>query len=297
MKLPKEDVELFYKLYHSLLAYVNRKFDIVKGINSPGDFRECPIEEIDKVRDKLYNHPELIDSFVAENPLNFSSEELEIISSWKNFVRGRFLIFRYLKKYTIFLDPDDPPKAYGVLALISTFEELVGPHLPVMVEATLLPFKNKIVYDSILIPYCVTFGSGIRRSFNDAYQEAKSRFGIITSLPFSPEQEKVEQSDADKLRFYLRSRRNREMYREEIGALIDRNPDLLTLYHQEMGKVHARTYGKRLREIGLRKGWFAILKGIIIASGTTKDEVEKILQRLVPPEEQKFVYIFQLRQK
>ncbi|RLF72103.1 MAG: hypothetical protein DRN55_06625, partial [Thermoplasmata archaeon] len=158
MKLSKEDIELFYKLYHSLLAYVNRKFNIIKGINSPRDFMGCSIEEINKVRDRLYKHPELIDSFVAENPLNLSSDELKIISSWKNFVRGRFLIFRYLKKYTIFLDPNEPPKAYGVLALTSTFEEMLGPYLPIMVEAALLPFNNKIIYDSILISYRITFG-------------------------------------------------------------------------------------------------------------------------------------------
>jgi len=187
MKLSKEEVELFYKLYHSLLLYVNEKFDIVKGINSPRDFKRCPIEEINNIRDRLYEHPALINSFVIENPLNLSSDELKIISNWKNFVKGSFLIFRYLKDYTIFLSPDEPPKAYGVLALTSTFKEMLGPYLPIMVEAVLLPFNDKIVYDSILIPYPVTFGSGIRRSFNEAYQKAKSRFGIITSLPFSSE--------------------------------------------------------------------------------------------------------------
>lgn len=295
MKLSMEEVELFYKLYHSLLAYVNKKFDIVKGINSLSDFNRFPMEEINKIKDKLYKHPELIDSFVIENPLNLSSDELKIISSWKNFVKGKFLVFRYLKKYTIFLELEDPLKAYGVLALTSTFEEILGPYLPIMVEAVLLPFNNKIIYDGSLIAYRITFSSNIRRTFNDAYQKAKSRFGIITSLPFLPK--KVEQSDADKLKFYLKSQYNREMYWEEIEELINKNPDLLTLYHQEMGKIHARTYGKRLREIGLTKGWFAILKGIIIAGGATKDEVKKVLQRLLPPEEHKFVYIFQLKQK
>jgi len=295
MKLSKEEVGLFYKLYHSLLVYVNKKFDIVKSINSPEDFKRFPIGEINKLRDRLYKHPELINSFVTENPLNFSTSELNIIRGWKDFVKGKFLIFRYLKNYTIFLDPDEPPKAYGVFALNSTFEEMVGPYLPIMVEAVLLPFNDKIMYDSIFVPYRITFGSGIRRSFNDAYQKAKSRFGIITSLPFSPE--KVEQSDTDKLRFYLRSERTREMYWEEIEELINRNPNLLTLYYQEMGKIHARTYGKRLREIGLTKGWFAILESMTIASGATRDEVEQILQRILTPEKRKFVYIFQLKEK
>lgn len=295
MKLSKEDVELFYRLYHPLLVYVNKKFEIIKGIDSPEDFKKFSIEEINKLRDRLYKHPELINSFVSENPLNFSHNELKIISSWKDFVKGRFLVFRYLKNYTVFLDADESPKAYGVLALNTTFEEMVGPYLPVMVESVLLPFNDKIIYDSIFFPYRMTFGGGIRRSFNDAYQEAKSRFGIITSLPFSIK--KVEQSDAAKLRFYLKSKRNREMYWEEIEELINKDPILLTLYHQEMGKIHARIYGKRLRDIGLTNAWFAIIEGITIASGVTKDEVERILQYILPTEKRKFVYIFRLKEK
>lgn len=54
MKLSKEDVELFYKLYHPLLVYVNKKFNLIKGINSPEDFKKFPIEEINKFRDRLY---------------------------------------------------------------------------------------------------------------------------------------------------------------------------------------------------------------------------------------------------
>ncbi|MFQ5795822.1 MAG: hypothetical protein ACE5JP_12320 [Candidatus Bipolaricaulia bacterium] len=152
-----------------------------------------------------------------------------------------------------------------------------------------------VTYDSIFLPYSIAFGRGIRGSLNDAYQEAKSRFGIITSLPFSAEQ--IEQSDADRLRFYLRSKRNRDMYGEEIWKLIDKDPSLLTLYHQEMGKVHARTYGKRLREIGLTDAWIAIVEGVTIASGSTRDEVERILQHILPAEKRKFAYIFHLKQK
>jgi hypothetical protein len=107
----------------------------------------------------------------------------------------------------------------------------------------------------------------------------------------------VEQNDAAKLKFYLRSERNRKRYWEEIDELINKDPDLLTLYHQEMGKIHARTCGKRLREIGLTNGWFAILRGITIASGATKDEVEQVLQHILPTEKRKFVYIFQLKRK
>lgn len=189
----------------------------------------------------------------------------------------------------------EPQKAYEVLALNSTFEEMVGPYLPRMVDAVLLPFNNKIIYDSMSSPYSISFGGGIRRSFNDSCQQARSRFGIITSLPFSGA--KLEQSDANKLRFYLRSERNRQRYSEEIWNLIEKDKELLTFYHQQMGKIQSRSFGKRLHEIGLTNGWFAILEGTTIAGGATRDEVERILQNIVPPDKRKFVYIFQLKGK
>jgi len=295
MKLPKEDVGLFYKLYLPLLVYVNKKCNLVPGLASPEDFTKFPAEEMSKLRDELYKQPGLIDSFVAENPWGFSAPELEMVSRWGNFIQGKFVILRYLKHCAIFLDIDEPPKAYGVLALHVALEELVGPSLPVMVEAVLLPFGDRIISDGILFTYPVTFSKGVRQSFNDAYQEAKSRFGIITSLPFSAE--KAEQSDADKLRYYLKSERNRNMHRLEIASLIGKDSSLLTLYHQEMGRVEARRYGKRLREIGLTSGWVAILEGIVIAGGSTRHEVERILPSIVPAEKRKFVYVFQLKGK
>jgi len=97
------------------------------------------------------------------------------------------------------------------------------------------------------------------------------------------------------LRFYLRNEDNRERYCEEIDELISSDPELLTLYYQELGRINARRYGKRLREIGLAKGWFAVFEDTIIASGATKDEVERALQRILPAEKRKFVYIFRLK--
>jgi hypothetical protein len=95
----------------------------------------------------------------------------------------------------------------------------------------------------------------------------------------------------------LKTERNRSKYSQEIADIIAKDPGLLALYHQEMGRVHARTYGKRLRKIGLTKGWFAILEGMIIASGTTKDEVELNLQSVLPDEKRNLVYVFRLKEK
>lgn len=54
--------------------------------------------------------------------------------------------------------------------------------LPQMVQAVLLPFKGKIIYDGLLSGYNVHFGGGIRSNLNRIYTIAKQRERIITSL-------------------------------------------------------------------------------------------------------------------
>ena len=89
----------------------------------------------------------------------------------------------HLKPYTIFLDADAPPKAYGVLALHADFADLF-PHVCLLIDTVLLPFKNQITYDGQCRYYNIMFGGGITRRLNDSYQLAKAQSGIITTLPF-----------------------------------------------------------------------------------------------------------------
>ncbi|MDF0591486.1 hypothetical protein [Candidatus Methanocrinis natronophilus] len=294
MELSKEEILHYYHLYWTLLYYANKTLEVLENVDSPKDISQCSLKDVAKLRYQLFDQPELIDDFIQKNPMSLSRQDLDIIASWKNCLKGRFFIVRHLKKYTVFLDAEDPPRAYGVLGLYTPLKELIDPsNLPVFVEAVLLPFENKIVYDGILAPSNIIIGKGISRGLDDKYNEAKMRFGIITALPFHPE--KTEPSDAEKLKIYLKNENSREIHWEEIGELIHKDPELMALYHQEMGKVYARTYRRRLRDIGIEKGWFAVTEGLIIAGATTKDEVERILQDILPAEKRMFVYVFQLK--
>lgn len=294
MELLEEEIVHYYDLYWPILYYANDILEVLENVESPKDISRCSLKDVAKLRYKLFDQPELIDDFIQKNPMSLSRQDLDIIASWKNCLKGRFFIVRHLKKYTVFLDAEDPPRAYGVLGLYTPLKELIdSSNLPVSVEAVLLPFENKIVYDGILAPSKIIIGKGISRVFDNKYNEAKMRFGIITALPFHPE--KAEPRDADKLKIYLKNENTREIHWEEIGELIHKDPELMALYHQEMGKVYARTYRRRLRDIGIEKGWFAVTEGLIIAGATTKDEVEKILQDILPAEKRMFVYVFQLK--
>jgi hypothetical protein len=91
VKLDGEDIELFLKLHPAFLFYANQQLRIVGGAPTLKKFMELPLERKLKVRDALYDHAALIDSFVAENPFNFYPMEVEIIAGWKDLVKGTFL--------------------------------------------------------------------------------------------------------------------------------------------------------------------------------------------------------------
>ena len=182
MRLTPEDAELFFKLHRSLMCFVNERLGIVPDIGSPDDFSALSPETRLKVRSAFLDQPDLIELFVEANPYELSEEELDIVRSWRHQVAGKFFVFRYLKNHAVFLHTEEPPVAYGVLALTQPFEELIGPYLPVWTEAVLLPFHDKIIYDGLLSSHNISFGPGIRRMLNDSYNAAQKRLGVITSL-------------------------------------------------------------------------------------------------------------------
>jgi hypothetical protein len=265
---------------------------LARQVTTLAQLRSMPEEAQYELRAAFYAHRQLLEAFVQENPQHFSVEELALVASWQHGVHGQFYVLRHLQRYTVFLDVNDPPKAYGVLALHDDFTDLF-PQVPRLIDTMLLPFHNQITYDGQCRYYNLVFGRGITRRLNDTYQLAQAQYGIITSLPL--EAQAAALSEEEQLRFYLRNARHRAMYEEEIVALVQTNRSLETLYHQEMGRVHARTYSPQLRAIGLNGVWFAILEGVPIASGTTRQEVEQAVKRIVPQHKLPFIYTFQVK--
>jgi hypothetical protein len=92
MKLSKQDANLFFDLMWALQYFVNQKLKILSGVKNLDDYIDCSTEEKNEVRKALYADTKLIDSFVQENPQNFSEKKLSMISNWKNFIEGDFHI-------------------------------------------------------------------------------------------------------------------------------------------------------------------------------------------------------------
>jgi hypothetical protein len=180
MKLTIQDAEVFFRLMVSLQSYVNMKLGILPHISTVEEYQILSSRERIPVRDALYDNIELIDAFLQENQQQFQAAEIEILRSWKRFIRGEFFIERILKKYTIFIGDEN---VYGVLALHESFEEMLPfVRLPYYTKAVLLPFKSKIIYDGILEGYNISFGRGIRSDLKETYMTAKQNGRIIDSF-------------------------------------------------------------------------------------------------------------------
>ena len=112
-----------------------------------------PPEVAVPVRDALWEDDALREAFIAENPARLSQDDLALVDSWKHRVEDNFFIFRHLKKYTIFIDGSSPANGYGVLGIDRPLEEIIGSYLPIYVKAVLIPFEDRIIYDSLLSSY------------------------------------------------------------------------------------------------------------------------------------------------
>ena len=184
MNLPPYQVERFYRIWFPLLHYVNKQLHLTTTF--PDAPRPGAISNADAVliRNAMWANDEVRESFMTTNPAGLPPADLALVASWQYRVAGSFFIVRHLKKYSVFLSEGSEAQAhaYGVLGLVSPIEDIVGPVVPLYTKAVLLPFESQIIYDSLLEPFSVSFGPGIRGSLNDTYRNVQEREGIITTL-------------------------------------------------------------------------------------------------------------------
>lgn len=89
--------------------------------------------------------------------------------------------YRWRKEYNAF--KRRWTKVYQVAGIMSSLEEMFQyAPMPLMVEATLIPFRDVIITDGIVMPYNVIIGSGMARTFKDVYMSAKKNGEIVKSL-------------------------------------------------------------------------------------------------------------------
>lgn len=290
-RLSKEDALLFHKLMNLLLFNVNKKVDIIKNAYTLKDFLNADIAETLPIRKKIFSDKyNFVDSYITENPDKLNDEEIKIVASWKKYKTGKFFVTKHVKEYSLFFDSDSH-KVYGVKGITDSFEEKFQGYAPLLVEITLIPFKEHLIYDGLFAPYNISFGGGMKRSLKQESEEAIQTFGIVTDLNAAWIMK--QQNDEEMLRFYMKSFDNKMRYEKKIHTLKNKSKELEAVFYQEEARDFARIPKKELKEQGI-KGHFAVLIHNVVASGQTEKELRENISKIVPEDRISWIYTFRL---
>lgn len=183
MILTNNDAKYFYDLWIPLLDYINKKYKILPelyGMKSPTGL---PIQKIAIIANKLWEDTSLIDEYISSsNSLN-QNDKVQIML-WKDYsLHDKFIVDRHLKDGSIFVSLQTE-KVYLVKGIYSSMREMLdGLPMPQVVMATLIPFKDVIIHDGIIMPYRLILRKSMSDQSKELYRSAKANNEIIKSIP------------------------------------------------------------------------------------------------------------------
>lgn len=180
--LSESDAKLYYDLWKPLLDYTNERYHVKEHVKDITHASSLNPEEIKEIANKLWDNVTVIDDYLSEKGSELSDDERVIVSSWKRCVKGRFIIERHLKSGSILICLDDE-SVYRVSGIISSWEEIFYYRKPpILIDTTLIPFRDVIISDGLHMMYPVMIGGNIARSLKDLYMNAKKSGSLYTSL-------------------------------------------------------------------------------------------------------------------
>ena len=182
MILTDKEAKQFYNLWIPLLDFVNQKYGLKKelyGMTSP---KGLPLESVALISSKLWEDKDVIDEFVLSGFKKMDEEESAIVSSWKRAVHGQFIVDRHLKKGSVLISLDNN-EVYVVKGIYSSWREMLANYpMPQIVKATLIPFRDVIIYDGVIAPSGVYLGRNMSEQSKQTYLAAKSSGNLHYSL-------------------------------------------------------------------------------------------------------------------
>lgn len=134
-----------------------------------------------ELRKKWYADESFIDSFLAENGKEFEVF-VPLISMWKHRVSGKFLVMKYFPEYALLQSLDNTDAFFAVRALTEDFEETIPQKPPYVIQTTLLPFYDTIIWDGIVMMADINIDTIAAKEIIEAAKKARRYNAVIKSL-------------------------------------------------------------------------------------------------------------------
>jgi hypothetical protein len=181
-QLSRSECQLFYETWYGLMGFINEKLKILNARILPIYPNSISDEQVFRVREKLWENPNLIDKYIAAAKL--PPEKTALLKSWRErHLKGMFVLLEYKPEYAVLLasgkDGDD--RLYGVKGMTNSLAGVMKRQLPTTIETVLLPFNDKIIYDGFIGSMPIGYGEGAMKSIQEWHEKALA-YGIITSM-------------------------------------------------------------------------------------------------------------------
>lgn len=180
MTLTDIEYKTFLKIHIDFLFFVGQKSKIIDDTMNFKKFVDTDFSVKLKCRDFFLDNKVILDDYLTTNFNKLTTEQISILTGFKKTITSDFVIFKCLTNNAIFIDTKDN-KFYAVKALGDRFDHFFE-RFPVLVQTTLLPFKEKIVYDGFMKSQGIYFGQGMKSKMNEDYKKAKKNNNILSTI-------------------------------------------------------------------------------------------------------------------
>lgn len=147
MVLPPRDAETFFKLHGLWTFYLNEQLRVYPTFAETGEMPRFTQSQRAKVRDAGLKSPQLLRTFLSDNPFGCSDDELTILANWRHAVCDTFHLTEHHPEYSVCISARNPDQVYGVIGLTDELAKLVKFPPPVELKTMLLPWKEWWVHD------------------------------------------------------------------------------------------------------------------------------------------------------
>ena len=125
-QLSSEECKLFYETWYGLMGFVNESKNIIKAKIKPEYPNDVNDIMIHKVREVLWEKPELIDEYI--NKTELTQEKIDILKLWRtNYKKGMFFILEYQPEYAVAIAPNEQgeDRLYGVKGISNSIANTI----------------------------------------------------------------------------------------------------------------------------------------------------------------------------
>lgn len=176
MRLTDDQLDLFYDCIHELVLFTNKQLHVVKDLNLTETQNDPFIDaKMQLVLTSLWQHPQLIDEFIAQHTSRLSSREVALMSSWHHTISGDFWVMRAVEGGLILMHESG---IYQISGIDQEFEEYREAEFPTLLTTTLIALEQNITYDGCIHEQDIP--SSLKASIIDEFERRVSEGIAVT---------------------------------------------------------------------------------------------------------------------